>query len=43
MPPPLMFFWEIEEFFTGAKAVLEVFCKNDVLKNFTIFTEKCLC
>ena len=34
---------KFRNFFVEQKQPPEVFCKNDVLKNFTIFTEKCLC
>ena len=45
MPPPDVFLGNLK-IFTGAVAAtgsVEVFCKNDVFKNFTIFTEKRLC
>ena len=39
MPPSLKF----RNFLQEQKQPPEVFCKNDVLKNFTTFTEKRLC
>ena len=34
---------KFRNFLQEQKQQPEVFCKNDVLKDFTIFTEKCLC
>ena len=42
-PPPLMFPWQIYNFFKAAQASTEVFREKGVLKNFAIFTGKHLC